>query len=141
MTYQEARLRLANHSGLPCEELPDLASFAVVLRKATQTRSSPAVDSLAADIIVCLEEVNRELNGPKPSENKGRASERVIIEVAYFVSGIVTVGLRHLLQWSGESLFEQRDRDALTDAVYRVAFAWDQVLAGDVDDILQGILE
>jgi hypothetical protein len=139
MNYADARLRLANHANLPGEQLPEAESLGWVLWNATRTGTKPNLAPLLADIIACLEVVNHELNSPIPSESKGQMTEAVIAEVAYSVSGILVDGLRYHRQWVRESLFEDADRGALADAVFRIAFAWDQVLAGDIDDIMEGV--
>jgi hypothetical protein len=139
MTYQDACLRLANHANLAGEQLPADESFAVVLGIASRRHAPPDLRAVLADIIACLEAVNHELNGPVPSESIGGNKERDIAAVAYAVSGIVVYGLQARRRWEREGLFTPQDRDGLLEAVYRIAYAWDQVLAGDIDDILEGV--
>jgi hypothetical protein len=139
MTYQEACLRLANHSNLAGEQLPAEESFGQILRNASAMHPPSGLNTLVADIIACLEVVNREWHGPVPSKAFGRIGVRGIVEVAYAVSGIIVDGLRYQRRWEQEGLFGQQERDALREAVYRIAFVWDQVLAGDVENLLEGI--
>jgi hypothetical protein len=37
-----------------------------------------------------------------------------------------------------EQRFSIEARDRLLEAIHRIAFAWDQVLAGDINDLLEG---
>jgi hypothetical protein len=139
MTYQEACLRLANHSNLAGERLPAEDSFAQVLRNASLLHAPVDLNTLIADIVRCLEVVNREWHGPLPSKSFAQVGVPGIVEVAYAVSGIIVEGLRYLRRWERDRLFGPHERDALAEAVHRVAYAWDQVLAGDVENLLEGI--
>lgn len=139
MTYAEARLRLANHSNLS-SDLPKEESFIWSLYNATKTGIQPDIEALVRDVIACLEVVNRKINSAIPSESSKRIDERsgTIHDVAYSVSGIVTSGISYLRQWSREQRFSIEARDRLLEAIHRIAFAWDQVLAGDINDLLEG---
>ncbi len=139
MTYAEARLRLANHSNLP-SDLPKEESFVWALFNATKTGVQPNIEILARNVIACLEVVSRKINGAIPSESSIRIDERsgTINDVAYSVSGIVASGISYFRQWSLKQRFSTDIRCFLIEAIHRIAFAWDQVLAGDVNDLQEG---
>ena len=90
-------------------------------------------------MIVCLEVVNRQINGTVPSESTKRIDERdgVINDIAYSVSGIISSGISYFRQWSKEQHFTTEVRDELIEGIHRISFAWDQVLAGDIDELLE----
>src|SRR3954467_7389497 len=97
MTYADAVLRLVNHANLPGDELPMEESLLGAHWIASQGRPAPDLEPLVIDVIGCLEVVNRELNGPIPSEAIERVrSEGVIGQVAYPISLI----LDGLLEWA-----------------------------------------
>lgn len=54
------------------------------------------------------------------------------------MSGILTSGLRYFRDWTAADRFERATRDMLADCLYRIEYAWDQVLAVDIDDLLDG---
>jgi hypothetical protein len=139
LTFEEARDRLCNHANLPGEQFPETESFCWALWDADRRRVAPELQSLFSDILACLEAVNVRLNGPVPSERDGpREDSTPIAEVAYSIALIIDEGLEYHRRWSREATFTQAFRDQLEELVHRVAFAWCQVLASDIDDLLEG---
>lgn len=140
-TYEEARLRLRNHAPHPPDEAfsSERESFCCMLGRAEREKVPPDVGPLAADVIACLEAVNRERNGPVPSENVGPRDDRVLREVVYAMTGIIAEGVRCHRRWCRTDGFRAEVLDALQDAVCWIAFAWDQVIAGDIDDLAREI--
>jgi hypothetical protein len=138
MTYADAVLRLVNHANLPGGELPMEESLLGALWIASQGRPPPDIDPLVNDVIACLEVVNRELNGPIPSETIERVSEGVIVRVAYPISLIVDGLLQSNRRTDGTPSGGVNCEGAI-EAAFRINFAWCQVLAGDIDDIREEI--
>ncbi len=139
MTFEEAIARLCNHANLPGGQLPETESFGWVLWDAERNRVAPDVQPLCGDILDCLEAVNGRLNGPVPSERRGpREDSTAIAEVAYPVACIIDEGLEYHRRWSRGATFTQAFRDQLEELVHRVSYAWEQVLASDIDILLEG---
>jgi hypothetical protein len=86
------------------------------------------LDEALSDLLDALEGLNRELNGPAPSENAWPpvAHPSVSTAVAYYVA-VVT----RMIRSYGE---RHSDPTALRGA-WLVETAWEAVLAGDIDDI------
>jgi hypothetical protein len=59
-------------------------------------------------------------------------------EIAYSLSGIISGCLDYHRLWSDSHKFDERTLEILEVAIHKIAFAWDQVLAGDASDILEG---
>jgi hypothetical protein len=138
MNYEEAKRSLASHANLPGTDLPIEGSFVGSLWLLTQKNDEPRFMLHADEIINCLRTVNTHFNGPDPNSRSGRPDHSRISEVAYFVSGIVSGGMTLHLKLSR---MRQLDPDTLTQlsvALCRIAYAWDQILASDVSDILEG---
>jgi hypothetical protein len=137
--YEEAYARLASHSSLPATDVPEAESFVWNLWNANRTAAVPDISALCDDIIGCLAVANLELNGPVPSDSTSpNRTISVVSDIAYTVSGIIASGLRYHRLWSRTGKFAASDSNLLADEIYRIAYAWDQVLAGDMDDILEG---
>jgi hypothetical protein len=139
MNYQHAVDRLWNHSDLPKSFSSENESLIFCLYKAERNNQPPQIASLVEDVIHCLELVNKELNGPNPSETFRRTNPAVLEQVSYPISGIIYGIMRHYRSWKQSGLFDRNILDALLDAVLKISYAWDQVLAGDIDDILEGL--
>lgn len=77
------------------------------------------VEAAASDFIAALDEYNRELNGPVPSERIDGADEYVPRRLTYAAGEV-----GRMLRVRG-----------LSEAALRVETAWLAVLAGDIDDI------
>jgi hypothetical protein len=74
-----------------------------------------------------------------PSAKVGITQDTIAIaEAAYPVACIIEAGLESHRRWSREATFDQSIRDELEELVHRVSYAWCQVLAGDIDDLLEG---
>jgi hypothetical protein len=140
MTFDIASARLWNHAKLPGEQFPAVESFIWALWDADRERVAPHLETLVADILSCLEAANVQLNGPVPLERAvgPRQDSTAIVEVAYPIALIVEGGLKYHRRWSRDAIFTQAFRDDLEKLVHRVSFAWCQVLAGDIDDLLEG---
>ena len=138
MNYEEAKRSLASHANLPGTDLPIEGSFVGGLWLLTQKNVEPRFMQHADEIIYCLRTVNTHFNGPDPNSRSGCPDHSRISEVAYFVSRIISGGLTLHLKLNR---MRQLDPDSLTQLsgeLCRIAYAWDQFLAGDVSDILEG---
>jgi hypothetical protein len=139
MTFNEARARLWNHANLPGEQLPERESLVWVLWDAGRSGVAPDLKSLGSEILACLKAVNDQVNGPVPSARIGaRQDTPAIVDVAYPISLILEAGLAAHRRWSREATFDQALRDELEELLHRASYAWCQVLAGDVDDLIEG---
>jgi hypothetical protein len=138
MTYQEACLRLDNHANLPNVQLAEEESICHALWKATHSKTLTNLDALVADVILCLKAVNQEWNGPIPSESTISLGGQVDRRVAYAMSLIFCDSLGFLRRWERDGLLSSKERSSVLEAIYRIAYGWDSVLAGDIDDILEG---
>jgi len=119
--------------------LHETTSFVWQLWNADRTDELPDLAALRDDIINCLDVANRKLNGPVPTESKNESrNTQVIVDLAYPMSGILTNGLRYLKDWTATDRFDMATHGLLADCLCRIGYAWDQVLAGDIDDLLEG---
>lgn len=138
MEYEEAKRSLASHANLPGTGLPIEGSFVGGLWLLGQNKAEPRFTQHADEIVDCLRAVNCHFNGPDPNSRSGPPDHSRISEVAYFVSGIICGGLtRHLKL----NRMRQLDPDSLAQLdldLCRIAYARDQILAGDVSDIQEG---
>ena len=140
--YADAVLRLLNHANAPTADATGPAereSIEWVMWRADEERRPPDLGPLVADVLACLDAVNRHVNGPVPTARAGPTGVVVPPEVAYAVAGIVAQGLRYHRRWSRAGTFGPGVCRALEDGVYRIAHAGWQLLAGDVDDLSEGI--
>jgi hypothetical protein len=138
MNYEEAKRALASHANLPGTDLRIEGSFVGGLWLIVQKNAEPRFMHHADEIINCLRTVNTHFNGPDPNSRSGRPDHSRISEVAYFVSGIISRGLTLHLKLNQ---MRQLDPDSLTQLsveLCRIAYAWDQILASDVSEILEG---
>jgi hypothetical protein len=139
MNYQHAVDRLWSHSNLPRSFSSENQSLVYCIYLAEQSIQPPHIEHLVEDVIQCLEQVNQELNDANPSESVSNANHVVLSHVSYPISGIICKMLLVHRKWQQNNLFKSNVHDTLLDAVLKIAYAWDQVLAGDIDDILEGL--
>ncbi|GAA5511211.1 hypothetical protein [Novipirellula caenicola] len=138
MNYEEAKRSLASHANLPETDLPIEGSFVGGLWLIAQKNADPRFMQHADEIINCLRTVNTHFNGPDPTSRSGRSDHSRISEVAYFVSGIISGGLTLYLKLNRMRQLDQDSLRQLSVELCRIAYAWDQILASDVSDILEG---
>jgi hypothetical protein len=141
MEYEEAVNRLSNHSNLPNTHYSENESLIFCLYQAEQCKQEPSIEHFVEDVINCLDAVNHELNGSNPSGpgSVERASVLVDRQVSYSISGIISGILLYYRRWKRSNLFSCSIQDSLLDAAIKIAYAWDQVLAGDIADLLEGL--
>jgi hypothetical protein len=139
MTFEDARTRLWNHANLPGNQFPETQSLVWALWEAGRRKVAPDFGSFGDDILACLQAINARLNGPVPSARIGpREDSTGIAELAYPIACIIEAGLESHRRWSREATFDQAIRDELLGLLHRVSYAWSQVLAGDIDHLLEG---
>jgi hypothetical protein len=132
LLYETARARLRNHANLNSSEQAEHESFLAGLHQVVDTSSSARLTVLTSDVITCLARVNIELNGAAPSSSTtGYQRPEVIGEAAPSVAGILSAGL--------ERLVREPANDTLSRSLWRIAVAWDLVLAGDIDDLVREV--
>jgi hypothetical protein len=93
---------------------------------------------LGSAVLACLEAINHQVNGPQPSTRTDPQNTTAIAQMAYPIACIIEAGLEFHRRWSLEATFDQSIRDELEELVHRVSYAWAQVLAGDIDDLVEG---
>lgn len=138
MKYEDAKERLASHANLPGTDLPIEGSFVGGLWLFSQNKAELRFGAHSDDVIRCLRVVNAHFNGPDPNTRSGPADHSRIAEVAYSVSGILSEGMMYHLKWSRKGQLDAQVLEYLSCELCRIAHAWDQILAGDVTDILEG---
>ena len=138
MEYEQAKRALASHANLPGTELPIEGSFVGGLWLLGQGKGEPRFTAHADEIIECLRTVNTHFNGPDPDSRDGPADHTRIADVAYFVSGIISGGMVHQLKLNRHRTLDPDSSTQLGLELCRIAYAWNQVLAGDVSEILEG---
>jgi len=138
MKYEEAKRKLAGHSDLPGTDQPTEHSFLGGLWLFDQKKTELGFKAHADDVIRCLRVVNTHFNGPDPDTRSSPPDRSRIAEVAYPISGILAGGIEYHLRWSRKRQVNAEVLDNLIFDLGRIAYAWDQVLAGDVSDILEG---
>ena len=136
MEYKQALDRLWNHANLPERGLQREDSFIYVAAQAGKTKVRCDFQPLYEDIMACLVAVNTSLNGPVPSGRVGGSSQPLDPTLCYCVSGILSAGWRFHFQWQRRGLFDPEFVQKFASMLLRIGIAWDQVLAGDIDDIV-----
>ena len=135
-SYETARERLLIHSPLPKRNNESLfESFTYRLYQADRDGSPPPLE-LVHDVVACLQVANKEYNGVVPSV-QNRRGRNVVEDLEYAVSGIILDALRFHFKWTRRDIFTTEIRDALEHGVYLIAYAWDQLLAGDVENLVE----
>jgi hypothetical protein len=139
MDYETAKNRLWNHANLPEHGLPIEESLVGSLWLAHNDRGALRFLCLTEDVLECLNTVNLAKNGPNPADRCGPSpNECVVLDVAYSVSGIISGCLDYHRRWTESHKFDAATLASFEVALHKIAFAWGQVLAGDVGDILEG---
>lgn len=138
MNYEDAKRRMASHANLPGTGLPIESSFVGGLWLADGNKGDFNFSAHAEDVVNCLRVVNTHFNGPDPNTRSGPADHSRIDEVAYAMSGIISGGLQYHVKWTRSGAVAPDVLERLSRSLFKMAHAWDQVLASDVTDILEG---
>jgi hypothetical protein len=96
---------------------------------ASTAGNGAALDGAVDDFVTVLDSLNRELNGSVPSEGVDDRQPDVPVSTAYAVSEV-----SRMLREAAEDGREGTDPALLA---WRVDVAWNAVLAGDVDSLVE----
>jgi hypothetical protein len=112
------------------EEIPNdtLAEFIFQAQRGGQV---PSLDTITADIIDCLDRLNRQVNQEAGAEAQSRMMDRQIV---YAASGIVGACLDKVMELRRIDAQSAMASDLLGVA-WRVQCAWDALVAGDVESL------
>lgn len=139
MTFEESSAKLQNHANLPGTRLPIEESFLGHLWLADKNGTALNIEQLTEDIIQCLMIVNFHFNGSNPNEAiPDPRTDAPDHNTNYCVSCIITQGLRFHLKWSQKETYDLEMLDLLERSICKIAYAWNQVLAGDMSDVTEG---
>jgi hypothetical protein len=139
MDYEQAVQRLYYHANLTEPTGEGQSSFIEALLEARERDAVPNLREQTADIIACLEVVNRHVNGETPSASVSGKERDIDRRVAYAMSAVVTSGIEHLLALTTNPVADQSSVLALGVDVWRVSCAWEAVLAGDIDSLSEHV--
>ena len=125
MTIEEAIDRVLNHANLPGPHTAKLSEDQSLSRR-LRTPGTLNLDELTADLLEALCVIGRELAG-----QQSEAAQRLRLRIAYAASCTLCEGLRFGIatSWTAANL----DR-----GLAKLAFALEQLLAGDIEDLLEG---
>lgn len=141
MDYAHAFERLRNHANIPDfgADLPESTSFLHLLSRAG--RSKEPLDFTAAydDMVQYFVTLNRALNTATPSEHIEGKAPYVDRNLAYCIALIMSEGFALYSRWVLDGLFSAAYLSDLQKALLCIGFAWNAVLAGDIDDIHEHI--
>jgi hypothetical protein len=129
MEMQPALRRLQNHASLPGHG-PEEESFVFALFRANRASEPPSLSSLSEDILRCLATLNEAWNPPSRLRAQSVPPE-ALRSGAYAVASILSSGLEHCRRWRDEARFSESVLKDLELRLWRIALAWEQVLAGD----------
>jgi hypothetical protein len=139
MDYLEAIKRLANHANIPRDDsIAPSESMTFNLWAANKNSIFFNVEEFKKDIILCLEAVNRHVNGEIPS--KTTSKKEIDRHIVLCVCLIVAYAQEYALFWRKSSRFKQIEIDRLYMLSWEISQAWCAVLHGDIDSLEDGIL-
>jgi hypothetical protein len=139
--YAQAFARLRNHANIPdsAADLPESASFLYLLSQADCTKESLDFAAAYDDMVECLVTLNRALNTEQPSEHIEGKAPSVDRTLVYCMALIMSDGFSLYSRWASDGLFSVAYLSDLQKALLCIGFAWNAVLAGDIDDIREDI--
>lgn len=143
MDYDQALKRLTNHANLP-NELPEEESLGYALWQIERTGQPSKITELCDDVIECLEVINVCINGSVPSETfkpaiDGKLAYSVDGQLAYSVACIITSAITALAICSERGQYDPSFIEELRIVGWKIAVAWECVLAGDIDSLRKEI--
>ena len=140
-TYNEAVSRLRSHSGLPLSaEQASSPNGALLdlLGTASSTLTIDDVIPLVEDVLLCLQSLTPHLNGDPESVDNARHLQHIDRDIAYAMSGLLSGCLQYIVQWRRQRRFNVAFIDLVEYHTFRIAYACDQLIAGDIHDLLEG---
>ncbi|WP_400191795.1 hypothetical protein [Hymenobacter sp. B81] len=139
MDYPTALEQLRRHAGL-AKSKPTAADFQYVLYLISDKQKFLPLQPLAADVLACLEVVNRHLNGTQPADTDDVDKAPVLDrELVYAVNSLLTAGRKYAAWMAAESGFEAAQVEEMRRAVQSIELGWNFVLAGDSNSIEQEV--
>ena len=79
-------------------------------------------------------------SGPQLGKNASRSVPADSLRsAAYSVAAILSSSLENSRRWRDQGRFDESVLRALDMCAWRIAFAWEQALAGDVDDLIENV--
>lgn len=132
MDYVTACGRLKNHANLP-NSGPECESLGLALchlQRGDQTLGD--IVALANDVINCLRPVNLALNGQTPSETNNSDKHMAIDRWLCYSMSLI---LDDLLETLLSPKLNSQQRETIADIACRISYAWNSVLAGDIDEL------
>ena len=140
MNYDETVSWLLNHANLPSADtqlLSEEHSFACSF-SARSRLGRDDINRLFDDVLDCLIAVNLHINGPTPSASAGpqRAIEPAI---AYAIPWIFNCAIESYRAATFDAENEPQHRERLGEVAWCLACVWEQVLAGDIDNLREAI--
>jgi hypothetical protein len=136
-TRSKARETLRRHAGLDGSSAPE-NDFLGMLLIADKNKNALRVEKHVQAILESLNEINTEINGPDRELVEISRDLDALADAAYSISGIIVGGLEYHRRWSTSGFIDQKKLNMLEEAIHKIAYAWDQVLAGDIDDLTEG---
>lgn len=132
LDWHTALRRLQNHANLPGHG-PEQESFVFALFTTERGAASPSQAALTEDVLRCLAVLNSAMNASKSvPANSFRSA-------AYSVAAILSSSLEYSRRWRDQGRFDESVLSALDMYAWRIAFAWEQVLAGDIEDLTENL--
>lgn len=136
MDYDQALKKLVNHANLP-NELSEEESLGYALWQIQRTGQPSNITELSEDVIECLEVANVCINGSVPSETFRQAE--IDSQLAYSVACIITSAITALAICSERGQYDPSFIEELRIVGWKIAVAWECVLAGDIDSLRKEI--
>ena len=132
LDWHTALRRLQNHANLPGHG-PEEESFVFALFTTDRKAASPSQAALTEDVLRCLAILNSAMNASKsvPADSLQSA--------AYSVAAILSSTLEYARRWRDQGRFDVSVLSDLGMFAWRIAFAWEQVLAGDIEDLTENL--
>jgi hypothetical protein len=90
--------------------------------------------------VICLFALNIYFNGPDPNTRLPGPRIRPIPDdiLAYSVACIISTSVRYYRKWSADQHFPDDVLALLLTGIHKIAFCWEQLLAGDIADLAEG---
>ena len=132
MLPQDLSSRLREHSGLPVST-PQLegSSFIDKVQAVQDGEPEVGLEDAVMDVVECLQRLNR--HSQSMPENRG---DVLNLEVVYAISGMTLLAI----EVSMTLLKKRKDCSKLLMAAWQIGCAWDALLAGDIEDIHQHLI-
>jgi|GEM_PF-6819057 len=134
MDYQQALRKLRNHASLgECPDNEADASFAFALSR-FQTAGTPSnFVRLYADVLDCLEVVNREINGKTPSDSFDRRP--IDPDLVVVMSALLHDGWESAVSNSLNEHPDSAVAPPFSLIFWAMSHAWTSILHGDIDSL------